>query len=219
LLNITRRGKYLLFHFRPGILIIHLGMSGSIRVLDKNSPLQKHDHFELQFNKLSMRLNDPRRFGAVLFSKDGSHPLLNNLGVEPLMPAFDETYLHIHSKNKKQTIKAFIMNNKIVVGVGNIYACEALFKAKIHPSTPVNTIPLKQYQLLTQSIKSILTQAIQQGGTTLQDFSRVDGKPGYFSQSLFVYGRENQPCLHCQGKIARFTQNQRTSFYCPQCQT
>jgi len=218
--SINRRGKYLLIWFDVGVLIIHLGMSGSIKVVGKNTPRLKHDHFELVFdNNLSMRLNDPRRFGAVLFSKDGSHKLLDNLGVEPLTDDFDEAYLYIHSRKKVQNIKAFIMDSKIVVGVGNIYACESLFKAGINPERKAGNISKQRYQKLTQNIKDILNKSIKAGGTTLQDFSQVDGNPGYFSQTLNVYGRENESCTICDGKIVRIIQNQRSTFYCKQCQT
>ncbi|SMN11402.1 Formamidopyrimidine-DNA glycosylase [uncultured Candidatus Thioglobus sp.] len=217
--QINRRGKYLLINFEVGTLIIHLGMSGSIKVVNSETPLKKHDHFELIFtNGNCMRLNDPRRFGAVLFSKDNTHPLLDNLGVEPLESAFNEIYLYAKSRNKQQNIKAFIMDSKVVVGVGNIYACESLFKAGIDPQRKAGSVSKKRYQILTQCIKNILTQAIKAGGTTLQNFSSVDGKPGYFAQTLSVYGRENENCPQCGSKIARVVQNQRSTFYCKHCQ-
>ena len=218
--SIHRRGKYLLIEFDVGTLIIHLGMSGSIKVVSNDTPLKKHDHFELGFgNYTVMRLNDPRRFGAVLFSKNGSHPLLDSLGVEPLEDLFDESYLYSKSRNKQQNIKAFVMDSKVVVGVGNIYACESLHQAGINPERKAGSVSKKRYVLLTQRIKTILAQAIKAGGTTLQDFSQVDGSPGYFAQTLSVYGRENKLCGTCSGKIARITQNQRSTFYCPLCQT
>ena len=227
--GIDRRGKYLLIEFDVGTLILHLGMSGSIKVLSKEEPCQKHDHFELSLsNDTVMRLNDPRRFGAVLFSVDGTHSLLDNLGVEPLEDLFDESYLYIKSRNKQQNIKAFIMDSKVVVGVGNIYACESLHQAGINPERKAGSVSKKRYQLLTQCIKAILTQAIKAGGTTLQDFSQVDGSPGYFTQTLSVYGREGKLCKKCSGsvqyplercKITRLIQNQRSTFYCKKCQT
>lgn len=217
---INRRGKYLLIQFEVGTLIIHLGMSGSIKLVDSNVSLVKHDHFELKFsNNTSMRLNDPRRFGAVLFSKDGSHTLLDNLGVEPLESDFDDRYLYNKSRKKQQNIKAFIMDSKIVVGVGNIYACESLFQTGIDPERKAGSISKARYQLLTQHVKAILKKAIEAGGTTLQDFSNVDGTPGYFTQTLNVYGREGKPCNNCGGKIVRIIQNQRSTFYCKNCQT
>lgn len=218
--NVKRRGKYLLIRFEIGTLIIHLGMSGSIKVVDSNTTLKKHDHFELSFtNGQCMRLNDPRRFGAVLFSKDNTHPLLNNLGVEPLESLFDAIYLYSKSRKKQQNIKTFIMDSKVVVGVGNIYACESLYQAGINPQRKAGSLSKKRYAILTQCIKDILTQAIKAGGTTLQDFSSVDGQPGYFSQTLSVYGHENENCTQCNCKITRITQNQRSTFYCPSCQT
>ena len=219
-LDIHRRGKYLLIRFEVGTLIIHLGMSGSIKVVDSSAPLLKHNHFELQFeNNTAMRLNDPRRFGAVLFSKDGSHKLLDSLGVEPLEALFDESYLYIKSRNKQQNIKAFIMDSKVVVGVGNIYACESLFISGISPERKAGSISKKRYAQLTQTIKTILKQSIKAGGTTLQDFSQVDGQPGYFTQTLSVYGRENKLCDVCGGIIVRIIQNQRSTFYCKSCQS
>ncbi len=217
--KIQRRGKYLLIKFDVGVLIIHLGMSGSIKVIDQDTPRKKHDHFELVFTHgKSLRLNDARRFGAVLFSKNGLHPLLDNLGVEPLEDSFDNQYLYIHSRKKQQNVKAFIMDSKIVVGVGNIYACESLFRAGINPKRKAANISKKRYMILTQHIKEILSQAIKAGGTTLQDFSSVEGEPGYFSQTLSVYGRENKTCTQCGSKITRIVQNQRSTFYCRQCQ-
>jgi len=218
--GINRRGKYLLIKFDVGTLIIHLGMSGSIKVVNNTVAIKKHDHFELSLaNGTVMRLNDPRRFGAVLFSADGSHKLLDSLGVEPLEADFDECYLYGRSRNKQQNIKAFIMDSKVVVGVGNIYACESLFASGIDPARKAGSVSKKRYAHLTQNIKSILNKAIKAGGTTLQDFSQVDGQPGYFAQTLSVYGREAGKCATCSGKIVRIIQNQRSTFYCKQCQT
>ncbi|ABL02109.1 DNA-(apurinic or apyrimidinic site) lyase [Candidatus Ruthia magnifica str. Cm (Calyptogena magnifica)] len=218
--TIKRRAKYLLIKFEAGTLIIHLGMSGSIKVVDIKTPLLKHEHFELQFNNgTSMRLNDPRRFGAVLFSKDGSHKLLDSLGVEPLEAVFNNGYLYQKSRNKRKNIKDFIMDSKIVVGVGNIYACESLFMASINPQRKAGNVSKTRYKILTQCIKDILTQAIKAGGTTLQDFSQVDGNPGYFTQTLSVYGCENKTCHFCKSKIIKIVQNQRSTFYCRKCQT
>ena len=217
--SIKRHGKYLLIGFDVGTLIMHLGMSGNIKVLSQDKPLIKHDHFEIQFkNNTSMRLNDPRRFGAVLFSSNGQHSLLDSLGVEPLTKDFDETYLYSKSRGKQQNIKAFVMDAKIVVGVGNIYACESLFKAGIDPEQKAGSVSQHKYQQLTQHIKDTLARAIEAGGTTLQDFAQVDGSPGYFAQTLLVYGREGESCTSCSGKIARIVQNQRSTFYCPTCQ-
>jgi len=180
--------------------------------------LIKHDHFLLYFNNQVMRFNDPRRFGSIFYLNNLDHKLLNSLGVEPLEDTLDKNYLFNQSRNKLQNVKTFIMDSKIVVGVGNIYACESLHKARINPKNYAGRISLTRYQLLTQSIKDVLTKAIEAGGTTLQDFSRVDGKPGYFSQELSVYGREGENCFSCNGKINKITQNQRSTFYCPKCQ-
>ncbi len=218
--DITRRGKYLLFVFDSGTLIIHLGMSGSISISPSSTKVVKHDHFEIYFeNDIVMRLNDPRRFGSVLFSYDGKHPLLDHLGPEPLESDFTINFLFEHSRNKRQNIKAYIMDSKIVVGVGNIYACESLFVSRINPLTPARDVSKSQYKMLTGNIKSILIKSIESGGTTLNDYSNVDGSPGYFSQTLMVYGRENLPCVDCSSLIQRQTQNQRSTFYCPTCQS
>ena len=216
--SFSRRGKYILFNLDKGHLMIHLGMSGKINVVDINEQLEKHDHFLLYFNNKVMRFNDPRRFGSIFYLKDLNHKLLNSLGVEPLEDSFHENYLFDQSRNKTQNVKAFIMDSKIVVGVGNIYACESLFKAGINPKTKANKISKQRYINLRNNIKEVLHKAIKAGGTTLQDFSQVDGKPGYFSQELSVYGRENENCFNCNGKIKRIIQNQRSTFYCSQCQ-
>jgi len=216
--SFSRRGKYILFNLDKGHLMIHLGMSGKINVVNIDLPLNKHDHFLLHFNNETMRFNDPRRFGSIFYLNSLDHKLLNSLGVEPLEDSFHENYLFENSRNKKQNVKAFIMDSKIVVGVGNIYACESLYKAEINPKTKANKVSKKRYILLTENIKRVLTKAIKAGGTTLQDFAKVDGKPGYFSQELSVYGRENENCYTCNGKIKRIVQNQRSTFYCPKCQ-
>jgi len=216
--SFSRRGKYILFNLDKGHLMIHLGMSGKINVLDINEPLKKHDHFLLHFNNQIMRFNDPRRFGSIFYLESLDHKLLNSLGVEPLEESFHENYLFENSRNKSQNVKAFIMDSKIVVGVGNIYACESLYKAGINPKIKANKVSKQRYTNLTNKIKEVLRKAIKAGGTTLQDFAKVDGNPGYFSQELSVYGRENENCYNCNGKIERIVQNQRSTFYCPKCQ-
>jgi len=216
--SLSRRGKYILFNFDKGHLMIHLGMSGKINVVGTQEQSQKHDHFLLHFDKKVMRFNDPRRFGSIFYLENLEHKLLNSLGVEPLEDSFHEYYLFENSRNKSQNVKTFIMNSKVVVGVGNIYACESLHKAGINPKTLANKISKQRYIYLTENIKKVLTRAIKAGGTTLQDFAKVDGKPGYFSQELSVYGRENEKCYNCNGKIKRIIQNQRSTFYCPKCQ-
>jgi len=216
--SFSRRGKYIIFNLDKGYLMIHLGMSGKINVVDINEPIKKHDHFLLYFKNEVMRFNDPRRFGSIFYLDSLDHKLLNSLGVEPLEDSFHENYLFENSRNKTQSIKAFIMDSKIVVGVGNIYACESLYMAAINPKTKANKISKQRYISLTINIKQVLSKAIKAGGTTLQDFAKVDGKPGYFSQELSVYGRENENCHNCNGKIKRIVQNQRSTFYCPKCQ-
>jgi len=216
--SFSRRGKYIIFNLDKGYLMIHLGMSGKINVVNINEPPKKHDHFLLFFENLVMRFNDPRRFGSIFYLDNLSHELIDHLGVEPLEDSFHENYLFVNSRNKSQNVKTFIMDSKIVVGVGNIYACESLHKAGVNPKTKANKISKERYINLTKNIKDVLNKAIKAGGTTLQDFAKVDGKPGYFSQELSVYGRENENCYSCDGKIKRIVQNQRSTFYCPKCQ-
>jgi formamidopyrimidine-DNA glycosylase len=218
--QLARRGKYLLLHLTQGTLIIHLGMSGRLGVFNKNTPAQKHDHVDVEFNgQKVLRFTDPRRFGAFLWTENhDDHKLLNHLGPEPLTEAFSSEYLFARAKNKKLAVKTFIMNQKIVVGVGNIYANEALFLAGINPSQAAGQITLSRYEKLTEHIRNILTQAIKQGGTTLKDFLNSDGKPGYFSQSLHVYGREHQPCTSCNTTLIAIQLGKRQTVFCPKCQ-
>ncbi len=219
--KVDRRGKYLLVKTDKGTLIIHLGMSGSLRILPADSAAEKHDHFEIQFeNGKALRLRDPRRFGAVLWTtKDPlQHKLLKQLGPEPLSDLFNTDYLYTASRNRKVAIKTLVMNSHIVVGVGNIYASESLFLAGINPKRSAHRISKLRYEKLVAAIKTILQKAIEQGGTTLRDFTQEDGKPGYFQQTLAVYGRQNQPCRVCGTPIKQFTQAQRSTYYCPQCQ-
>ena len=218
--KISRRAKYLLLDLNDGQLVIHLGMSGSLSVVPTNEPLKKHQHFELKLNNSSsIRFNDPRRFGSILWQENGTQlKILKNLGPEPLSYEFNDSVLYNSSIGKSKNIKAFIMDSNVVVGVGNIYASESLFLAGISPRRVSGKTSKNRYKTLTESIKKILVDAINNGGTTLNDFSNVDGSPGYFSQVLSVYDRENQPCIRCSGKIRRIIQNQRSTYYCPQCQ-
>lgn len=219
-LSVKRRGKYLLIEIAKGTVILHLGMSGSLHIV-KNKEAEKHDHFDITFaNGKTLRLRDPRRFGAVLWCKGNplNHKLLEKLGPEPLTGEFSADYLHQASRSRKVAIKSFIMNSHIVVGVGNIYANEALFMAGINPKRMASRISLSRYQLLVSAIKSILKQAIKQGGTTLRDFSKEDGKPGYFQQKLNVYGLNDHPCTKCGQPIKQIRQAQRSTYYCPNCQ-
>lgn len=219
--TVSRRGKYLLINTDVGTLILHLGMSGSLRIVPINTPAEKHDHFEIQFkNGICCRLRDPRRFGAVLWTKDDplTHKLLTNLGPEPLESEFDNEHLFKKSRKRKTTIKQFIMDSKVVVGVGNIYASESLFLAGIHPKRLAGKISKERYVALTRAINKILRAAITQGGTTLKDFTSSDGKPGYFKHKLKVYDRKNEPCLVCNQPIKQITLSQRSTFYCAHCQ-
>jgi formamidopyrimidine-DNA glycosylase len=219
--DISRRGKYLLFHTRNGTAIIHLGMSGSLRIVPRDTPPEKHDHFDLVFANFCLRYTDPRRFGALLWTQDPpeQHPLLRNLGLEPLASAFDGEYLYHRSRQKKITIKQFIMDHHIVVGVGNIYAAESLFLAGIHPLSPAKDLLLRHYQALAKAIKKVLLSAIKQGGTTLRNFQNSEGKPGYFKQKLHVYGREGQNCRHCNQILETLRIQNRATVFCPNCQS
>ena len=217
---VDRRAKYLLVHTPRGSLIMHLGMSGSLRVLPADSPVAKHDHLDLVFDDQCLRLHDPRRFGAVLWCKDAieQHPLLRHLGPEPLSHDFDGDWLYRLSRKRRVAVKNLIMDAGVVVGVGNIYANEALFLSGIHPQRPCNRISAARYNRLAANIKAVLQAAIRQGGSTLRDFLRVDGKPGYFAQRLQVYGRAGQPCSVCGQPIRQRRIGQRSSFYCSHCQ-
>ncbi len=218
--NVSRRAKYILIHFSTGTLIVHLGMSGTLRIASKTEALKKHDHVEFVFDDQTiLRFNDPRRFGCVLFAKNNEpHALLDKLGPEPLEKSFDGEYLFQKAHKHRAAIKTFIMNQRIVVGVGNIYANEALFLAGIHPNQMANTITLAQHQTLASAIKKVLKAAIKQGGTTLKDFRQSDGKPGYFSQALTIYDREGLACIQCKTFIKAFRLGQRATYFCPSCQ-
>lgn len=216
----ARRAKYLLLKNQLGCVIIHLGMSGSLRIVEQNTPVQKHDHVDIIFNSHILRFRDPRRFGAILWTKHDplKHKLLNALGPEPLTDAFNADYLYHYSRQRKVSIKDFIMNSHVVVGVGNIYATEALFTSKIHPKRAAGKISLQRYQVLAHAIKQVLAEAIQSGGTTLKDFTQENGNPGYFQQKLSVYGRATYPCVACSHPLRAIKQGQRTTTYCTHCQ-
>ena len=218
--NISRRAKYLLIELSDGQLVIHLGMSGSMSVAPSSEPLKKHHHFELKLdNFTSIRFHDPRRFGSILWQDNNNQlKLLSDLGPEPLSYDFNDEVLYFASIGRSKNIKSFIMDSKVVVGVGNIYASESLFLAGISPKRVSGKTSKSRYETLTKSIKKILTDAINNGGTTLNDFSNVDGSPGYFAQILSVYDRDGMPCMRCNGKIKRIIQNQRATYYCPKCQ-
>ncbi len=219
--NLTRRAKYILLDCGAGHLLLHLGMSGSLRVLPKNTPAQKHDHFDLVLESGNvMRLTDPRRFGAVLWVKGApeEHALLCKLGVEPLDKIFDGEWLFQATRKRKAAIKLMIMDAHIVVGVGNIYASEALFSAGIRPTKSAMRVTRAQCDALVRAIKSTLKKSIQAGGSTLRDFVGSGGEPGYFQQQYFVYGREGEPCRRCGASVKRIRQGQRSTFYCQNCQ-
>jgi formamidopyrimidine-DNA glycosylase len=219
--SLARRGKYLLLKMEQGGLIIHLGMSGSLRVLEHPSSPEKHDHVDVELeNGVCLRFNDPRRFGAFLWVDDEmeSHELLRNLGPEPLSNQFTSKHLYDRSRGRKVAIKNFIMNGHIVVGVGNIYASEALFMAGIHPQRAAGKISIQRYDSLVAAIRDVLGRAIKQGGTTLRDFVNSDGAPGYFAQELLVYDRAGSDCFQCGADIRQKVIGQRSSYYCPACQ-
>ena len=219
--SLGRRAKYLLIAFDHGTLIVHLGMSGSLRVLPADTPPEKHDHFDLRLgNGTLMRLRDPRRFGAVLWQAGwvGLHPLLAALGPEPLEEGFDAAYLHRITRERSIAIKQLIMDNHAVVGVGNIYASEALFGAGIKPQLAAGKLGMPRCIRLVYEIRNTLDRAIQHGGSSLRDFVNVAGKPGYFQQHYSVYGRGGQPCHKCGNPVIQLRQGQRSSFYCASCQ-
>jgi formamidopyrimidine-DNA glycosylase len=220
LMLVERRAKYLLLRFPAGTLIIHLGMSGSLRVLPADTPADAHDHVDIVFGHTCLRLRDPRRFGAVLWEKGAiaANPLLAHLGPEPLADAFDTAHLAAAAKGRKVAIKQLIMDGKVVVGVGNIYANEALYMAGINPQRAAGRISRARLARLVAAIKQVLAAAIEQGGTTLRDFQREDGRPGYFAQELLVYGRGGLPCPGCGAPLKEVRLGQRSTVYCGRCQ-
>ena len=217
---VRRRAKYLLLDSELGSAIIHLGMSGVLRVLPADTPVGAHDHVDLCLESgLLLRFTDPRRFGCLLWQARGeTHPLLAELGPEPLSDRFDGAHLHRLSRGRRGNVKSFIMDQSIVVGVGNIYAAESLFRAGIDPRRAAGRVSLARYCRLADAIKEILNYAISRGGTTLRDFLNPDGLPGYFEQELSVYGREGLPCLQCQTPLKALRLGQRATCYCPRCQ-
>ncbi|AZG97108.1 MULTISPECIES: bifunctional DNA-formamidopyrimidine glycosylase/DNA-(apurinic or apyrimidinic site) lyase [Enterobacterales] len=220
ILSVKRRAKYLLIELNQGWIIVHLGMSGSVRILPEEQPEEKHDHIDLVFRDGKvLRYTDPRRFGAWLWCEDlATSSVLAHLGPEPLSAQFNAQYLYQQSKNKKIAIKPWLMDNKLVVGVGNIYANEALFSSGIMPDRKASSLTEQECDVLVKAIKAVLTRSIEQGGTTLKDFLQSDGKPGYFAQELFVYGRKDKACLICGHTIESIKQGQRSTFFCRHCQ-
>jgi len=217
---IERRAKYLLVHTKAGSAILHLGMSGSLRVLPASTPVGAHDHVDWRLDSGKvLRYTDPRRFGSQLWQAPGKvHPLLAGLGPEPLSDDFDGDSLFLRSRGRSASVKVFLMDQAIVVGVGNIYASEALFAAGIHPGRAAGAVSRERYQRLAAAVKQILAHAIERGGTTLRDFISPDGVPGYFEQELFVYGRTGEPCRVCATPVRASVIGQRSTFHCPRCQ-
>lgn len=221
ILGVSRRSKYLLFQLEKGTLIVHLGMTGHLRLVRAGDERRKHDHVELCFNDgTCLCYNDSRRFGAIFWTGDDplQHERLSGLGPEPLGEEFTFEYLFQKSRNRSVAIKVFLMNASVVVGVGNIYANEALFRAGISPQCEAGRVSRLRMETLVAVVREILTEAIAAGGTTIRDFSNTEGKPGYFKQELRVYGREGQPCVTCLEPIRQIRLGQRSTYFCPKCQ-
>jgi formamidopyrimidine-DNA glycosylase len=218
---IDRRAKYILIRFDPGTLIVHLGMSGSLRLVKAGTPLKTHDHWDMRMDGgWILRFHDPRRFGSLHWTQSDPalHPLLAKLAPEPLSPAFDGEYLYRATRKRSVAIKHLIMNSQLVVGVGNIYASEALFRAQISPRRAARRLTRQEAEALAQAIKDVLGEAIKIGGTTLRDYVNADGAPGYFSQKLFVYERAGESCRVCRSAVKQFAQGQRSTYWCSTCQ-
>lgn len=218
---IRRRGKYLLFDCCTGHLLVHLGMSGRLTVVDSALPARRHDHIDVRFDgAAAMRLTDPRRFGAMLWvsGKPEDHVLLKDLGLEPLDAAFTGAALEHRARGRRVAVKHFLMDGHVVTGVGNIYASEALFEAGIHPSRSVSRLSLGRWERVAGAVRSTLERALAAGGTTLRDFASADGHPGLFQTKCAVYGREGKPCPRCGARVRSVRQGQRSTFYCPRCQ-
>lgn len=216
-----RRAKYLLIELESGTLLLHLGMSGSLRVLPESTPRIAHDHLDLVLDSgATLRFNDPRRFGSVHFtdSDPRQHPLLAGLAPEPLGDEFDADYLFRITRGRRVAIKQLLMNGRLVVGVGNIYANEALFRARIRPRRSARSVTHREAARLARAVKDVLSMAIRVGGTTLRDYVGADGSPGYFRQKLYVYERAGKPCRRCRTSVRRLAQGQRSTYYCPACQ-
>ena len=219
--RVDRRAKYLLIALDGGTLIVHLGMSGSLRMLKAAQPPRAHDHWDIVLDSgEALRFHDPRRFGSLIWTRKDPllHPLLAKLAPEPLGAAFDAEYLYRATRRRTVAIKHLIMNSQIVVGVGNIYASEALFRARIAPRRAARRITRAEAHALVQSIKEVLAEAVEIGGTTLRDYVNAEGTPGYFAQKLFVYERPREPCRVCKSPIKQFTQGQRSTYWCTVCQ-
>jgi len=218
--DIDRRGKYLLFRVGQGTLILHLGMSGSLRLVSVSEPPGKHDHFDIVFGGRVLRLRDPRRFGALLWAPDdaASHPLIASLGIEPLSDAFNGDWLHAATRDRRAPIKTWLMDSHIIVGIGNIYASESLFHAGIHPRAPAGTLSRARCHRLAAAVKTTLTAALAAGGSSVRDFVHSNGHRGGFQQQHAVYGREGEPCHACGARVRALRLGQRSTFYCARCQ-
>jgi formamidopyrimidine-DNA glycosylase len=219
--DLRRRAKYLLFDLERGTMILHLGMSGSLRLLPSSTAALPHDHVDIVLDSgVCVRFNDPRRFGSLLWTSDDPlrHPLLEALAPEPLSPAFNGDYLARAARRRRVAIKQLLMNSQLVVGVGNIYASEALFRAGIRPRRAAGRLSRAEFDALAKAVKDVLRDAIRSGGTTLRDYINPEGMPGYFRQKLFVYERSREPCRICRTPIRQLVQGQRSTYYCPGCQ-
>ena len=219
--SIERRAKYILIGFDTGTLILHLGMSGSLRLVKRDAPIRTHDHWDIRVDSgWVLRFHDPRRFGSLLWTETDPtlHPLLVKLAPEPLSGAFDGEYLFRATRKRSVAIKQLIMNSQLVVGVGNIYASEALFRAKVSPRRAARRLTRRETAALARAIKEVLGEAIKIGGTTLRDYVNADGAPGYFSQKLFVYERAGEACRVCKSAVRQFVQGQRSTYWCSTCQ-
>ena len=220
-MRVGRRAKYLLLELDSGTLLLHLGMSGNLRVVPAATPRLRHDHFDLLLDSgVALRFNDPRRFGSLIYTsgEPREHPLLERLGPEPFSAAFDADYLYRITRGRRVALKQLLMNSQLVVGVGNIYASEALFRARLRPGRAARSLTRADAARLVRAIRAVLRQAIRAGGTTLRDYLGADGAPGYFRQRLYVYERRGKPCRRCGTPVRAVTQGQRSTYYCPGCQ-
>ena len=221
ILRTGRRAKYLLLGLESGTLLVHLGMSGNLRVVPAAAPRLPHDHFDLVLDSgCALRFNDPRRFGSLIYVRGDPHrhPLLAQLAPEPFARAFDAAYLWRITRGRRVAVKQLLMNSRLVVGVGNIYASEALFRARIRPRRQARSLSRAEVSRLVRAVRAVLRQAIRAGGTTLRDYLKADGSPGYFRQRLYVYERAGKPCRRCGAAVRAITQGQRSTYYCPVCQ-
>lgn len=218
-MDLDRRAKYMLLIFSHGTLLIHLGMSGNLRLMHKESPLRKHDHIDIVLKDKVVRFNDPRRFGCFIWEKKNQQKsLLSNLGYEPLEDEFNGATLYKMTRNRKLAIKILLMTNHYISGLGNIYVTESLWRTRISPFRPANELRQEECNRLAKIIKDLLSAAIKAGGTSIRDYQGADGRSGYFRMQLNTYGKEKEACPNCKTPIERRIQGQRSTFFCPQCQ-